>query len=150
MAITRLSINGVPGKPYNFAKVHTGLFTELSVTATPGRRHSFAAKTPAGEVPHTGDFTRLSVTGTPGPIRTFIAKDTGGHPGMHIGDFTRLSVLGVPGRIHTFECKTCVPITKKQGGGAVEVGTKKRWDQLLREDQELLCFMAELVTKNIL
>jgi len=51
-------------------------YTQLSVTATPGKPHSFAAKVPPG--PHTGLFTALSVMALPGGRHTFTAKGTTG------------------------------------------------------------------------
>ena len=82
MATTQLSPSALPGKPYSFiAKSgvvvpHTGLFTELSVTATPGPRHAFSPKDSAtpGIGDHTGLFTELSVIALPGMRHSFTAK----------------------------------------------------------------------------
>ena len=76
------------------------IYTQLSVTATPGKRHSFSAKSKGS-----GPFTALSVLAVPGTIHSFTAKTPAvGHEGL----FTELSVIALPGGRHVFLPKVSV------------------------------------------
>jgi hypothetical protein len=98
-------------------------YTQLSVTATPGRRHSFSAKTPIAGT-HTGLFTELSVTATPGRIHSFSPKTAASGEGAHEGLFTELSVVALPGGRHVFLPKAVAepvpvpPSARAVGGGS--------------------------------
>ena len=49
MATTELTVTATPGKPHSFSAkaAAADIITELSVMAIPGRRHSFSAKSAA-------------------------------------------------------------------------------------------------------
>ena len=117
------------------------IYTQLSPTATPGRRYSFSAKSGGGE--HTGDFTELGVLGVPGPRHSFSAKDPAAGIG-HSGEFTYLAVYGTPGGRHEFSAKTPsdIVITEPEKLGGPRDYGKARREQLIREDGEILMFIA--------
>jgi len=170
MATTSLSVIGIPGKPHSFSPKtvavasHEGLFTELSVLGTPGQKHSFLAKTPADVTEHTGLFTELSNTGTPGQRHSFLPK-TISDAVEHTGLFTELSVLGIPGKRHSFLDKTTVedvvapilvaPVGIPTGSPGILVKPDLKFKvtnrrRILKEDDELMELVAQIVTSGIL
>ncbi len=131
--------------------------TQLSVTATPGKPHSFSPKAKAGVVagPHTGLFTELSVMATPGARHSFSPK-TAATPvsGPHSGLFTELSVMAVPGMRHTFSAKAAAEVAKvKDGGGSAgdrEARARLRKRLHLLDEQDLMDVVKILMKSGIL
>ena len=139
--------------------------TTLSIIGTPGKPQSFSPKAPAsGAGPHTGTFTELSVTATPGPIHSFSAKDEAAAPsGPHTGLFTALSNLALPGQRHSFSAKTEaiivtppkspeVYLAPRGGGGYAEPEKRleSRRDRILKEDDEIMQLVAQIVASGLL
>ncbi|MCK4816962.1 hypothetical protein KA005_14430 [bacterium] len=138
------------------------IYTQLSVTATPGKPHSFSAKTPAAAGPHTGLFTELSVSALPGAIHSFTAKTPEGE-GVHEGQFTALSVIALPSGRHVFLPKEFVEPTPPAppvpyyggggGGGGIWASPRdyeyerkaKLKEEILRDDRELLELLSAII-----
>ena len=138
--------------------------TQLSVTATPGKPHTFSPKTAdAGAGPHTGGpFTALQVTALPGQIHSFNAKTAAAGSTPRGSDlFTAMSVLALPGIRLTFNPKTAAliveevptPTTPSVGGapsGAYVAKDYRTIKDILREDKELMDIVAIIVESGML